>query len=362
MRCCLLPIEGLYSAYDRTKFIRLADDTPPEDGVIRHVIDWICVNNSALCARIPEIKLLVDTKWSSFGKDFLIRRLGVQMIRAFFISMLAVQLNVSHKNHHRTFFYFSYTGAICITVYSFLYELPALWRNGWCYWGFPHYVLGPKKEKRYQIKDIRGIAIFGKVCLPITILLFTLESMMEIGLSVAGCCDTMIDDNNLCYNFLLTQKTLMAICVMFVWIYFFYFLMIYERANTMIISIIQILIKDITFFFGFYGVMICAFAFALSFTFDRNFIHSLITWFFSGIELLQITIGMDYFGEEMNKSILLMPFRIIYILFYLVMFIMVNLLIAIISSTYDKLSEPETKEAMLVIEKQNMMCAMVSDV
>jgi len=79
---------------------------------------------------------------------------------------------------------------------------------------------------------------------------------------------------------------------------------------------------------------------------------------------IQITVGIDRAADELwnlhRNAVSRQPlFEFVMFAYYLIMLIMVNLLIAILSSTYANQSKTDATRAMLIIEKHNKMRGMV---
>jgi len=107
---------------------------------------------------------------------------------------------------------------------------------------------------------------------------------------------------------------------------------------------------------------VIAFSSALCLTFADNSSSSLPALFFN---FIQMTVGIGHAADEVWNSHEIAAgqqslFEGILFTYYILMLIMVNLLIAMLSSTYALKSEPEAARAMLVIEKHNKMRGMVS--
>ena len=372
VNCSMLTLEGLDSAYDPSKYSNVMTKKTPKEDCMHNVIDWICITNSTTCALIPDIQKLVDTKWECFGRRLFMRSFALHMVRTLAVSLSAVLINDEpllhfHGNKYSMEGVWSlvlYSTAGFTIVISVIYELPCLLQNGWQYWGYRKPLKSTGNEVRYHICHIRGTAVFDKVCMTVTLASFLLVWLFKPFLAFSGCYELLVNENNLCDSLSWSSQLFMTICVISVWVYVFYFLMGIEIYGPMVISIYRIMTNDVPFFFTFYILLLVAFASALSMMFVDSGTEPVTIFLFSFIRFIQITVGMEHAADEVWNSHEIAEgrrflFEGILTLYYLVVLIMVNLLIAILSSTYSNLSGADATKARLIMEKHNRMCGMV---
>ena len=340
---------------------------------MHNVIDWICITNSTTSALIPEIQKLVDAKWECFGRRLFMRSFALHVVRALAVSLSAMLINEEplrdlhrHKYHLEGIWALVLYPTVGLTIMiSFIYELPCLWQNGWQYWGYRKPLKSTGNEVRYHVCHIRGTAVFDKVFMTVTIASYLLVCLFKTCLAFAGCYEVLVNENRLCYGLSWSSQLFMTICVISVWVYIFYFLMGIEIYGPMVISIYRIMTNDVPFFFTFYILLLVAFACALSMMFVDSGTEPVTIFMFSFFRFIQITVGMEHAADEVWNSHEIAEgrqflFEGILTSYYLVVLIMVNLLIAILSNTYSNLSAADATKAMLIMEKHNKMCGMVS--
>jgi nicotinamidase-related amidase len=164
-------------------------------------------------------------------------------------------------------------------------------------------------------------------------------------------------------------KVSFVFCILAAWLYLYYFLMGFDHTGRFVLVIYRIVTLDVPFFVTFYLIVLVAFGCAISLLTNSGntspgygFLNLLITIF----SLIQVTVSMQQNGNY-NSQIsvanvspdLVLVFNVVFTSFYIVVVLMfLNLLIAIINSTYGKLIEYD--DALLLIEKYNIMSAMQS--
>ena len=162
-------------------------------------------------------------------------------------------------------------------------------------------------------------------------------------------------------------KVSFVFCIIAAWLYLYYFLMGFDSTGPFVLTIYRIVSRDVPFFVTFYLIVLVAFGCAMSLltntgdmTVGYGFKHLILTIY----DLIQVTVMMQQLGSygaeiDVNfvPSNLVWVYNIIFTAFYIVVVLMfLNLLIAMINSTYGKLIEYD--DALLLIEKYNIMSAM----
>jgi hypothetical protein len=148
------------------------------------------------------------------------------------------------------------------------------------------------------------------------------------------------------------------------WFSFYYYLMGFDGTGPFVLSITRIVSKDIPFFMTFYLVVLIAFACSLSMLVndgDPESSYGFYNLMVSFWVLIKLTVnfGEYSFGldEDHVPMRLLWLFDFLQTFFYIiVVLMMLNLLIAMINSTYSEYMK--SKFSLLLMEKYNIMCAM----
>eukprot|EP01035_Chromulina_nebulosa_P061494 gene61494-84117_t len=153
------------------------------------------------------------------------------------------------------------------------------------------------------------------------------------------------------------------------WMHLYYYLMGFERTGLFVITLARIITRDVPYFLRFYAISVFAFASAISllgntgnyhtrFSFMRylktvwTLVHESISCYVPDDQtaLLLVPEDLRWLSDMMNA-----------IFYYCVGIVLLNLLIAIINSTYSFYTSYNGKikgynnEAILLIEKANVM-------
>ena len=153
----------------------------------------------------------------------------------------------------------------------------------------------------------------------------------------------------------------LIIRVFVAWVRIYFFLMGFDSTGPFVITIYRIVSKDVPYFLYFYLVVLAAFACALTSlindgdpTVSMGFWDIMVTFWV----LMKFTVnwGQYNFGVDeayvSDKNVELFDF-IQTFFFFIVNILMLNLLIARMSNTYNSLFE--TSETLLISEKWNIM-------
>eukprot|EP01035_Chromulina_nebulosa_P014042 gene14042-18591_t len=153
------------------------------------------------------------------------------------------------------------------------------------------------------------------------------------------------------------------------WMHLYYYLMGFERTGLFVITLARIITRDVPYFLRFYAISLFAFASAISLLGNTGNYHtrfSFMRYLKTVWTLIHETVNLGSPDDQAN--LLLVPEDLRWlsdmmnaIFYYVVAYIMVNLLIAIINSTYSFYTSYNDKikgyynEAILLIEKANVM-------
>lgn len=229
------------------------------------LIEWICVKNYQQAVSITEVKSIIESKWQNQGFPLFARyQLHWTML------CLITTVVVCYSNETFTFTPSNVTDVMVTVFYfiSFLFftaiallELPAMLRFGFDYWGF---------SGNY----IRGAARFSKQLTTATVILFfTLisykyQQLRYMSSSAFHPTDDLDFRNQSWYT---GMKTCEVWLIITVWMHQFYFLMGWDFTGPFVLTVANIVGRDIPYFLMFYLIVLISFSAALgTLTMDYN--------------------------------------------------------------------------------------------
>jgi hypothetical protein len=231
-----------------------------------------------------------------------------------------------------------------LLLIKFIGELPEMLSRGISYWGWGN-------------PYVRGAARLDNVCSTVEFVSFLaaciIKALQFFEVFSVGQGDVSI-------------RVLISISVLTSWVYLYFFLLGFTQTGTFVIIVSTILSKDMPVFFTLYVVVLCGFgsSFALMSLEDGGTVASGFEHFFSvlwSLFVYTVTGGnYDGTGEFFPTAENPTPFWLYVILVatfnLIILFLMLNLLVAMMSQTYDSISEESQR--ILYREKYNIMCSM----
>jgi hypothetical protein len=323
------------------------------------LIEWICITDSNRSAKIPEIQKIITAKWKQFGYQIFIRQFIFRSILTCLLTLLVCFINATpgyttvegHVGHITMAVSVLYPFTLFLVVMIAVYQFPSAVTYGWDHWGF-------------FSRRVRGAAKFEKILNTIVLVSFAIVVANEYLRHIyerEGKEVDVVDDPSV--------KVPFTLCITSAWLYMYYFLMCFDQTGPFVLTVYNIVSRDIPHFVTFYIVVVIAFACAISLLTNTGesqtfygFDHLFRTFF----NLIQITMNMQQIGNyepevqvELVPNDLVWVFNFFFTAYYIIVVLMfLNLLIAMINDTYAKLIVYD--DALLLMEKYNIMCSMES--
>ena len=335
-------------------------------GAIEHLCEKYLEDDSVLDAFDNEfIKDLINAKWDR-SAFYEFRRDGiVAFIITVCLTLISCVINFIPTLKRGT----QEGSNILALLYSILFifvslvsikEIPQVLAFRLDYWGL--------------FGGIRGAAIYEKLCMTVLVISFYLLCLMET-IRANSSSDNSSESNlpsgrryvegeNGRYLVDAGVEVCLVVSAMSAWSYLFFCFMGFDYSGPFVLKIFKIIKTDVPFFLGFFAIVILAYSVAVSvisnidqevFEFEYGFVRFLYTiWTF-----LKITVGTEFVGDMVD--ILNVPPQLRW-LFDILMasygfvasLLMLNLLIAIVGTSYDDFSQ--AADQLLLLERYNIMC------
>jgi nicotinamidase-related amidase len=195
----------------------------------------------------------------------------------------------------------------------------------------------------------------------VSFLVFALFKITSMG---EGVCD--VRDGKVTMPASLDQaiKVSLTACVMSSWLHLYYFLMGFDSTGPFMLTIFRIVGRNVPYFLRFYSVIVVTFACGLSLLSNNGTLaasYSFMNILTAMWTLMQVTVGADPTHNSIDIHNDVAPHLywlgdLLLTMYYAsVVILMINLLIAMISHTYEEYISYNA--ALLLIEKYNIMHA-----
>ena len=319
-------------------------------------IDWLCINDADEAIKVHMIRKLIETKWERVGYPEFLVGFAIHLFVAIMVTLILVFANASPTLYptHSTQWVADFLYPVVALMFFVMFCMEV---NDWVafrafYWKF------------------RGVAKFNKIMRVLKIFSFVSyccckavtanRGELDEENSVHGATVFYHREDDIAIKFTLT------ICIITCWMHMYFFFMGFDATGPFILTLFRIVANDIPYFLNFYMIVVFAFGAALSllsndgnFRAGYGFLHLLkAIW-----TLIQFTVGVgdttqDNISIADNVSVSLQWWADILLTMYFtsVILIMLNLLIALISATYEQYTQ--YSDAILLMEKYNIMHAM----
>ena len=169
------------------------------------------------------------------------------------------------------------------------------------------------------------------------------------------------DDFNVPDDYQQASYYTLIICVIASWLHILFHLMAFESTGPFVLTLYMIITKDVPYFFGFFSIIWLSLGCALALltkagnhSISTNFAHLIQVWW----TLIKVTVG---FGDDFNVQYVPIGMEWFYdgvrtAYGIAVTILMINLLIAMMSNTYEAYST--NSHYILLMQKYNFLCAM----
>lgn len=316
---------------------------------------WLCLNDADKAISIPEIEQLIQAKWERVGYPLFILSFLINTFLTTCVTLILIFINATPTRN------VEYNTAMVANV---LYAIVAL----------AFFIMMMQELHDFfvfhaRIVHFHGVSAYDKVL-----------RILKIFSFVAFCCckavaayDHSLDERysvhgaTVLYNVRDDQgiKVTMVVCVIACYFHLYYFFMGFDSTGPFVLTMFRIISKDVPYFLNFYLIVVVAFGCALSMLSNDNnsaagygfFMLLKAVW-----TLIQNTVGVEATHDNINtmdqypKHLQWLADILLTTYSTSVIILMLNLLIAMISNTYNAYCE--YNGAILLMAKYNMMNAM----
>lgn len=364
VKASMINVDGLevkYSLdrYNIPKNVRL--EHPPHSA-----IDWLCITESEKGVMIPEIRKIIELKWKRFGKP----KFKVSFVVNLFIAVAVTVLLVFNNSTPTSspvllgeyLVNILYPLLVVIFLSLALPEFPYVMKYGFDYWG----VFG----------GVRGVAKFDRKYRTVKILAFLVACIAKVidasreETNQYRYTDPVTGDESFlreAHQENISDRAFivsMAICVLTSWVHMYYYLAAFDSTGPFVISIFKIISEDVPYFMKFYLILLFGFSCALSLltnTGNPDGFYSIKHLVLAIWSLIQTTVETDptYGAVDitgLNPDLFWLADILLTAFNFCIVIMMLNLLIAMMSSTYEKYNS--YNDSLLLMEKYNIMSCM----
>ena len=347
-QCYEVNLEGLEVKYNLTEY-----NVPPTAKVPVHesVISWLCIYDVEPAIMIPEVRRIIEIKWERCGLPKFLAGFAVDLFLLILITLLLV--------------FGTHTPVIGLYYFvNILYVLIILTFLRLIYEEY-------RQIQRYgdTVRRLRGIAWYHVVCRNLKMLSFITYCILRFYTLGFGYTDMCSAGDIISVEEYPEIKIPFLVCVFVCWFHLYFYLMCFESTGLYVLTLSRIIVRDFPHFLRFYVISLFAFSSAISLLGNSGnpstkyaFWHYVRT-LWSLVHETVVSIPPD---DQTYLGFVPDDLRIVSdlwntIFFYSVAFVMINLLIAIINSTYKFYTSYNEKtkgfnnEAILLIEKFNVM-------
>jgi hypothetical protein len=317
--------------------------------VKKGAIEYICASNRLdIISEVAEVRHVIDTKWARVGYPLFKQRAMFYFSVTVLLTLLVCLFQYQSEYSSRGWITWSiFPICMLLLAYKFFCELPDMLTDGLAYWGIGK-------------STIRGAAQLDNVCSSIEFLCFGtacfLKALQFFKVTSLETTDVAV-------------RILICITVLTSYMYLYFFLLGFPRTGVFIIMVSQILTGDMPVFLSFFFIVLFGFGavFALL-TVDVHVIGTVgfgIKHYLTYIWYLFLYV-MAQGNTDMTQEGVFYPipaytvspafYQIMIVIFMLaVMFLMLSLLIAMLTTTYEGLLQKSN--IFLYREKYNIMCS-----
>ncbi|CAM9129482.1 unnamed protein product, partial [Ectocarpus fasciculatus] len=303
---------------------------------------YMCIQDRLEMLEIPEIQDIIRIKWERVGFPQFKLRFAFYILITMMLSLI-VCLYQFQKGHTFLpwFVWCLFVLVFVILLGKLVGELPDMYKQGISYWGYG------------VDTGVRGAAQLDNLCSSVEFVTFGIACLLKL----------------LQYFSVLTEedsdgivRIFLSITVLTSWIYLYFFLLGFEMTGVFVVIVADILSSDMPKFLSLFIIVLFGFGSSFSLLHSESGtvglgFHDIIDTIWT---LLVYTItsgneGVQYFPYGHGTSPRWFYVGLVMLYNLCIVFLMLNLLIAMMSKTYDQLLE---KSKLIVYrEKYNIMCS-----
>mmetsp|Transcript_6116 Transcript_6116/g.8528 ORF Transcript_6116/g.8528 Transcript_6116/m.8528 type:complete len:1586 (-) Transcript_6116:145-4902(-) len=353
IQCSEVNLEGLEVKYNLANYgIRPGEKVPKHESLI----SWLCIYDVEPAIMIPEIRRIIESKWERCGLPSFLTGFVVDVLIVILITLTLIFGNytITQSTDHALYWFINIMYALIFVTFLCVVfsELRLI------------------HKYRDIIRRLRGIAWFHVVCRLVKIISFSafcISRYYHLQTNSIDKCE--VGDESLHPQDLPEIKIPLVLCVMTSWIHLYYYMMCFEKTGLYVLTLTRIIVRDVPHFLRFYVISLFAFSSAIAMLGNNGNYHTRYAfWHYLKTlwTLIQETVVSIPSDDQAHMHLVPEDLRWLSdiwntMFFYGVAFVMINLLIAIINSTYRFYTtyNEETKgfnnESILLIEKFNVM-------
>jgi hypothetical protein len=307
-------------------------------------IEYMCIHGKLEMLEIPEIQEIIRTKWERVGFPQFKLRFIFYIAVTLMLTLIVCLFQFQKGNTFLPWFVWCLFVTVFLVMLSkFLGELPDMHKQGFAYWGF-----GGELEV-----GTRGAAQLDNLCSSIEFLTFGIACFIKV-LQYFDVVSVASTDS--------TIRVFLSITVVTSWIYLYFFLLGFEMTGVFVVIVGEILSSDLPKFMSLFVIVL--FGFGISFSLLHFTSGNVGSGFHNMLDsvwsLFVYTItggneGIQYYPYNHGDSPRWFYVGMVMLYNLCIVFLMLNLLIAMMSKTYDQLLEKS--KLIVFLEKYNIMCS-----
>lgn len=329
-------VHSLIQAYNPVHRITKGEDCS--------AIELICIRNKLHKFEIPVIRQIVETKWTRIGYPQFKYRFLFYLVVTLMLMLIVCLVEYQHGDTFLPWLTWClFVAVFVILTYKFLNEIAEMYSLGLAYWG-----IGADL-------GVRGAAQLDNICSTVEFLTFATACFLKV-LQYVNAVSTESTEQ--------TVRALLSITVLTSWIYLYFFLLGFEITGVFVVIVADILSSDMPKFMALFVVVLFGFGSSFALLHGTEIgvgltggVHNLIDYIWT---LLVYTItggneGERYFPYGHGRAPRWFYVGLVMLYNLCIVFLMLNLLVAMMSKTYEELSQ--TSNLIVLREKYNIMCS-----
>ena len=352
--CSVLQLEGVETSYNMARFEPVFTE---ETFGIRSesAIRWLCLSESEQCILLPEVKAYLNKKWKLFGLPLFLLDFILDSVLTLLVSFHLIFVNFSPTLHPEDsldwFIDLNYALTFVLFTAVFIVECDVILRN----------------HMRYF--RVQGTARFHIISRAVKIISY----YFFLGYQLADGTFThqsRADDNTFSSALASPQdnratKLSLTVCVMTSWLHGYFYLLGFESTGPFLLVLSRIVIKDLPYFSQFYVFVLLGFGCAIAMVSnngEEDISFGFSRLFESIVGLIQKTVNISPFKtypasvlglDDVSEDVNWLQDVQVTLYYSIVVFILLNLLIAIMSKTFSTYSV--YNEAFFLMEKYQII-------
>ena len=350
IRCSELSLDGIETKYNLEKFgPKIKTSNVDRE---HSAITWLCLSGSEDSIVLPEVKHLIEAKWKIFGLPLFMLESVFDVTITVLVTLQLMFINFGPTLYPYTAFdYFIdilYASTFIVFSWSAFEKIEILRRNYKDYW------------------RMHGVGRFHVLCQNIKVCAFALFFGFQMSDAYSstrfGTCYLQNESEN---QQDLIVMVAMSVCALVSWVHIYYYLMGFETTGPFLLVLSRIVVKDIPYFVQFFVFVLLGLACSISMVADdgsnpaSDGLWTLCEITFGLIQRTVNVLPAEGYPSGMidansvDTQLIWVQDIMITFFYATVVFVLLNMLIAIMTKTY--LAYSSYNEAFFLIEKYHIM-------